>query len=325
MARVLTDEAIRGVLPMADVVTTMRMALRERAHGSLYAPPRWSLDVPDGSLVISAGMAMGVGTMGFRAYETLGRGPGHEGLVAVWNAEVGVFDGCIVGGRVGLLRTAGINGVAAGTLAREDASTLAVLGTGAQARQGARAVSAARDIGTVRVHSPTLDHRSGDAATSERRSREHRETFAERMPEKLGLDDDAVTAHDDPEPVVRGADVVYCATDSEEPVLDADWLDAGMHVHTLGPKRADGHELPREAFERADVLATDSLDQVAAYEDEGGFVVPNPDGRLVELGDLVAGVERDPEAITVFCSAGLAGTAVVLADRYLRELAREDE
>lgn len=310
MARVLTDEAIRGVLPMADVVTTMRMALRERAHGSLYAPPRWSLDVPDGSLVVTAGVAMGVGTMGFRAYETLGRGPGHEGVVAVWNAEVGRFDGCVIGHRVGLLRTAGINGVAAGALAREDAGTLAVLGTGAQAREGARAVCAVRDIGTVRVHSPTADHR---------------ETFAERMPEKLGLDDDAVTAHDDPEPVVRGADVVYCATDSERPVLDADWLDAGTHVHTLGPKRADGHELPTAVFDRADVLATDSLDQVAARGADGGFVVPEPAERLVELAPLIAeGVDRDPDALTVFCSVGLAGTDVVLADRYLRELARAE-
>lgn len=307
MARVLTDEAIRGVLSMPDVVTTMRMALRERAHGSLYAPPRWHLDVPDGSLVITAGAAMGVGTMGFRAYETLGRGPGHEGFVAVWNAESGRFDGCIIGGRVGLLRTAGINGVAAGTLAREDATTLGVLGTGPQARQGARAVCAERDIDAVDVYSPTA---------------EHRETFAERMPEELGAD---VTAHDGPEPVVRGADIVYCATDSEAPVLEADWLDAGTHVHTLGPKWADRHELPQAAFDRADVVATDSLDQVTAYEDEGGFVVDDWDARLVELGDLVAeGVDRGSAAVTVFCSVGLAGTEVVLADRYFRELARQD-
>jgi ornithine cyclodeaminase/alanine dehydrogenase len=146
------------------------------------------------------------------------------------------------------------------------------------------------------------------------------------MPEKLGLDADAVTAHDDPEPVVRGADVVYVATDSETPVLEADWLDAGAHVHTLGPKWADGHELPRAVFERADVVATDSLDQVAAYEDEGGFVVDDWDERVVELGDLVVdGVGRDADALTVFCSVGLAGTEVVLADRYLRELERQEK
>jgi alanine dehydrogenase len=309
MARVVDDEAIRGRLSMPEVVKTMRMACRERAHGSLYAPPRWSLDLPDGSLVITAGAAMGVGTMGFRAYETLGRGPGHQQLVAVWNAEAGYFDGCIVGHRVGLLRTAGLNGVAAEALARADARTLAVLGTGPQARQGARAVCAVRDIDDVRVFSPTAEHRA---------------TFAERMPEKLGLDADAVTAHDDPESVVRGADVVYVATDSETSVLEADWLDAGAHVHTLGPKWADGHELPTAAFDRADVVATDSLDQVAAYEDEGGFVVPGWDERLMELGDLVVdGVGRDAESVTVFCSVGLAGTEVVLGDRYLRELERE--
>jgi ornithine cyclodeaminase/alanine dehydrogenase len=306
---VLTDDDVRDALAMREVVKTMRLALRERAHGTLYAPPRWSLDVPDGSLVFTAGAAMGAGTMGFRAYETLGRGPGHEGLVGVWNAESGVFDGCIVGHRVGLLRTAGLNGAAAGALARDDATTLGVLGTGPQARQGARAVHAVRDIEAVRVFSPTRDHR---------------ETFAERLPGELGLDADAVVAHDGPEPVVRGADVVYCATDSEEPVFEADWLDPGTHVHTLGPKWADGHELPTGVFERADVVATDSLDQVAAYDDEGGFVVEDWDTRLVELGDLVVeGVERGREAVTVFCSVGLAGTEVVLADRYLRELGRD--
>lgn len=310
MAHVLTDEAIRGALSMRDVVKTMRLACREHAHGTLYAPPRWSLEVPDGALVFTAGVAMGAGTMGFRVYETLGRGPGHEGLVGIWNAESGAFDGCIVGHRVGLLRTAGINGVAADALARADATTLGVLGTGPQARQGARAVCAVRDVEAVRVYSPTRDHR---------------ETFAERMPEKLGLDADAVTAHDDPEPVVQGADVVYCATDSETPVLDADWLDAGAHVHTLGPKWADGHELPTPVFDRADVVATDSLDQVAAYEEEGGFVVGDWEERLVELGPLVVeGVERDPDAITVFCSVGLAGTEVLLGDRYLREAERDD-
>jgi alanine dehydrogenase len=269
---ILTDDAVKGALSMRAVVKTMRLALRERAHGSLVAPPRWSLDVGRGELVFTAGAAMGVGTMGFRAYETLGRGPGHSQLVGVWNAESGRFDGCIVGDRVGLLRTAGLNGAAAGALARTDASRLGVLGTGPQARQGARAVCAVRDIEAVDVYSPTADHR---------------ETFAERMPGKL---DAEVVAHDDPEPVVRGADVVYCATDSESPVFEADWLDPGTHVHTLGPKWADGHE------------------------------------RLVELGDLVVeGMERAPDAISVFCSVGLAGTEVVLADRYLREAARDGD
>jgi len=307
MSWVLTDDDVRDALGMRDVVKTMRLALRERAHGSLVAPPRWSLDVGRGELVFTAGAAMGAGTMGFRAYETLGRGPGHTQLVGVWNAESGTFDGVIVGDRVGLLRTAGLNGAAAEALARPDASTLGVLGTGPQARQGARAVCAVRDTEAVRVYSPTRDNR---------------ETFAERMPEKL---DGAVEARDDPEPVGRGADVVYCATDSEDPVLEADWLTPGTHVHTLGPKSGGSYELPPAVFERADVVATDSLDQVAAYDDAGGFVVADWEERLVELGDLVVeGVDRDPDALTVFCSVGLAGTEVLLADRYLREVERQE-
>lgn len=91
-------------------------------------------------------------------------------------------------------------------LARDDARTLGVLGTGPQARMGARVACAVREFDSVRVFSPTRDHR---------------ETFAERMPERLGV---SVEAHESAEPVVREADVCYVATDARSPVFEADWV-----------------------------------------------------------------------------------------------------
>jgi ornithine cyclodeaminase/alanine dehydrogenase-like protein (mu-crystallin family) len=96
--------------------------------------------------------------------------------------------------------------VAIDHLARDDARTLGVLGTGPQARMGARVACAVREFDSVRVFSPTRDHR---------------ETFAERMPERLGV---SVEAHESAEPVVREADVCYVATDARSPVFEADWV-----------------------------------------------------------------------------------------------------
>jgi ornithine cyclodeaminase/alanine dehydrogenase len=312
--RLLTDEDVAALAP-AEYAATMERAVRAHAAGELRAPPRWSVEAlgdgegregtdrddsgGPGDLVFTCGVTPDA--LGFRVYETLGTGEGHTQLTVVWDGHDGRFRGIVEGHRLGIARTAGINGVAIDHLARDDASTLGVLGTGPQSRMGARVACAVREFDSVRVFSPT---------------REHRETFAEKMPEKLGV---PVEVHDSAEPVVRGADVLYVATDARSPVFEADWVREGTHVCTLGPKFEGAHEVPLALAERASAVVTDSLAQVDGYADYRDPLFLPPE-RFVELGDVVAaGVERDPTGVTLFCSVGLAGTEVVLADRLLAE------
>jgi alanine dehydrogenase len=284
--------------PPARVVEAIERALRLHATGDLHAPPRFGVDAvgDDGAIVFTAGASPDA--IGFRVYETFPSSAGDRGqLVAVWDGRTGEFRGVVAGNRIGLYRTAGINAVAIDTLARPDASVLGVLGTGTQARAGAELACAVREFERVQVFSPT---------------REHREAFAE-VPVEVPID-----AVDSPEEAVRGADVLYCATTSSSPVFEADWLAPGAHVCTLGPKYEGVHELPRAVAERASVVATDSLAQVEGYADyRDPYFLPT--GGMVELGALLdAGVpERGPEDLTLFCSVGLAGTEVVLADALL--------
>jgi ornithine cyclodeaminase/alanine dehydrogenase len=301
--RLLTDDDVAALAP-SEAVATMERAVRAHAAGDLRAPPRWSVEAvgaggnePPGDLVFTCGATPEA--IGFRVYETLGTGEGHTQLTAVWDGRDGRFRGLVEGHGLGVARTAGLNGVAIDHLAREDASVLGVLGTGPQARMGARVACAVREFDAVRVFSPT---------------REHRETFAERMPETLGV---PVEAHDAAESVVSEADVCYVATDARSPVFEADWVRDGTHVCTLGPKFEGAHEVPLALAERASAVVTDSLAQVEGYADyRDPFFLP-PE-RFVELGDVVAsGLERDPADVTLFCSVGMAGTEVVLADRLL--------
>lgn len=303
--RMLTDGDVASLLPMADAVALLESAFERHAAGELAAPPRFGVEADGGSLVFTAGATDGPDpAVGFRVYETFpGDGPDHQQLVASFDGETGAFEGVAVGHRIGAMRTGAIGGVAIDHLAREDATTLGVLGSGSQARTQLEAATAVRNFDDARVYSPTP---------------EHRERFAEEMGERYGI---AIEATDGPEPVVRDADVLVCTTRSTEPVFDAEWLQPGTHVNTLGPKFVDAHELDPAVAGRAAVVATDSLAQVESY-DEPFFLTGMPAmDDLVELGNVVAGEHpgrTGPEEVTLFCSVGLAGTEVVLASEAFR-------
>jgi ornithine cyclodeaminase/alanine dehydrogenase-like protein (mu-crystallin family) len=87
-------------------------------------------------------------------------------------------------------------------------------------------------------------------------------------------------------------------------------------VSTIGPQTVDGHELPLDIIDVADLIVTDSIPQTQAYGSP--FIVPEP--QLVSLDQIVSGaVQGRSKAaeITLFCSVGLAGTEVVLGNYVL--------
>lgn len=304
---VLTDADVDKHLPMAEAISVIEDALREKAEGTLIAPPRFRVELGKGALVFTVGAATGrEGALGFRVYETFGiDSPDHAQLVAVFDSENGAFKGLIIGKRLGDLRTGAIGGVAIKHLARRDARVLGLIGSGAQARTQLEAAVAVRELETIRVYS---------------RTPAHREAFAREMGEELHLN---IQVADSAEEAAAGADVVICATTSSIPVLRSAWLKEGVHVNTLGPKFHDAHEIEIEIAERAAVIATDSLAQVDAYP-KPFFLADTPYyDRMVELADLLAGKRPGRSAddqITLFLSVGLAGTEVVVANELLRRV-----
>jgi ornithine cyclodeaminase len=102
-------------------------------------------------------------------------------------------------------------------------------------------------------------------------------------------------------------------------VVEAAWIAPGTHVSTLGPRTTSRHELPVELLERAHVVLTDSPVQEAAYGEPNIF----PPDRMVHLGAALAGAvpaRTGSDDITVFCSAGLAGTEVAVAAALARRV-----
>jgi ornithine cyclodeaminase/alanine dehydrogenase-like protein (mu-crystallin family) len=154
------------------------------------------------------------------------------------------------------------------------------------------------------------------------RSTEAREAFAARMAVATGID---VTAVASAEAAVREAAIVCCATTSTAPVFDAAWLRPGAHVNGIGAYRLDMVEMPPALFGRASLVTVDA--RAAAMAEAGDVVAAIGRGLLaeadlVEIGsigrDWVA--SRDPEAITVFKSVGLAIQDVAAAELIVERL-----
>ena len=302
----LDADAIRTAVPIADLLDAVESAYRDVAMGRDRSPIRTRVALDGGDLLLMPGVREGGSGASVKLVtvipENAGRGlPTVQALVVWFDSRTGRPLALIEGETLTAMRTGAASGVATRLLARPDAATLAVIGAGAQAEWQVRAVLAARRIERVLVHA---------------RSEAGRESFARRMAEATGIE---TVAAGSAEVAVREADVLCCATTAIEPVFDAAWLRPGAHVNGIGAFRLGMVELPGELFARAAVVAVDA--RSAAMAEAGDLVAAIAAGSvseadLVEIGSVERGWarQRDPEAITVFKSVGLAIQDVAAAE-----------
>ncbi|NJC72632.1 ornithine cyclodeaminase family protein [Planosporangium thailandense] len=288
MSIMLDDVAVTTRLRPTAAVAAMRAALLAAHRGELVAPPR----VHAGGLTFTAGRLPGR-WYGYRAYDTH---VGGQQVVAVHAEPTGDLAGVAVGTALGAFRTGALGAVAADVLARRDATTVGVIGTGRQAWTQLWALSAVRQLSDVAIYSRTPQRQSA---------------LVDRVQTELRIPARAVqTAHE----AVAARDIVVLATSSPTPVLDASWLAPGSAVTTVGPKQIDRAEFGLDLPMRAQLIVTDSLPQLRAY-DPPALLTNNA---AVALGAIIAGDHpgrTNPDAITVYASVGLAGTEpYLLAD-----------
>jgi alanine dehydrogenase len=288
----VTDSDVETGLDPHAAVAVCRAAIRDNWTGSLGAPARQQVSLglsgqPD--LVFTAGGRPD--RFGFRVYLGL---PACDELVSVWN-ESGDLEVLVAGGRLGQYRTGAIGAVAVDALARPGPITVGVVGAGNQAWTQLWALQAARRISEIWVAS---------------RSRDRAEHFAARVRDRLSIDTVVLPARD----AVATADVVLLATGAAAPVIEAEWVRPDAHITTIARNTATQYEIPLALLADADLIVTDSPQQIRAYPD--GYVTDAINREPDHLGAVLAGdlPGRGPRTgITVFCSVGLAGTEVMVA------------
>jgi ornithine cyclodeaminase/alanine dehydrogenase-like protein (mu-crystallin family) len=203
-------------------------------------------------------------------------------------APLAVMDGGYLTG----IRTAAGSAVATRALARPDARTLGVFGTGVQARFHVETIRRVRHIDRVMV-----------VATSDAKARD----FAEWVTRDTGLAAEPAS----PE-AASAADVVATCTTSPTPVVVAERVRPGAHINAVGAFTPSTRELPPRVVSRARVYVdsragalSEAGDLLLAVE-EGGFSLSDVVGEMGEvlLGNVPGRDHRDD--VTLYKSVGAA-------------------
>ena len=292
MALFLSDQEVAQLLPMDECIDVLEEAFAHAGAGKVDNSPRNRIRMPGGFFHFMVASNEGHGVFGYKAYPSFAGGA--KMIVMLYDYETGALLSCMEGGRLGQIRTGAASGLATKYMAKKDAATVAVIGSGFQARTQLEAICAVRDIKGVKVFS---------------RKEERRTAFAERSGESLKVD---VKAVESAQECVEGADVVIVITSAREPALLGEWLSPGAHVNAAGGNHWMRREVDEETVLRSEVIVVDDLDQ--AKIECGDLMWLEPRGSFrwdmaKELQDVVAGrVNGRPseESITLFESMGLA-------------------
>jgi ornithine cyclodeaminase len=216
--------------------------------------------------------------------------------------ETGALRAILDGRYITEARTGAVSAVSVKHLSRPDATVLAVIGSGVQARSHVDAIRHVRNITQVRAWSPRADHR---------------DAFVTHVRDTVGLSTHAATSAAD---AARGADIIVLATASRTPVIDDADVAPGAHIAAVGACRPDQREMPSALIARARVWV-DS--RAAARQEAGDLLIPLGEGAIAEghfsheLGDVIAGRapgRADSRDVTIFKSLGLAVEDMVAAD-----------
>src|SRR6266540_1067031 len=232
----ITDPEVRQVLKIRDCIEAMERAFAEEARGIAVNRPRTrykvppDLDKPGYMANIIPGAVPSSGVAALRYDSTIvqervvagGKRMDFPsplkrswGFVLLFSLQTGeplalIHDFSLSGIRVGAT-----TGIVHRALAKKDAKVVGIFGSGNEARTNLEAICCVRAIERVKVYSST---------------KEHRDRFAEEMTERLNVEVQAVSS---PEVVVKGSDIVMCATNSSQPVFDGNWLEPGQLVTTI--------------------------------------------------------------------------------------------
>ncbi|GAB3423349.1 ornithine cyclodeaminase family protein [Haloparvum alkalitolerans] len=307
----LSHEDVTDLAEPADYVRVVRDAYRQRGEGAA-AEPRTKLvnDDPPGMFTTYAAVLPETGVMGGYNYSAGFGARDAWFMTPLFDAESGEPLALLDGASMNPFKTGAAGAVGVDALARADASEVAVIGSGAQARGQLRATATVRDFDAVRVYSPTADHR---------------DAFAAEMAAELDAAVDPVASS---AAALDGADVVITATNASEPVIDDANVEPGTHVTAMGQYHSEKNELPPETVARA-TYVPDLRDRVT--RDAGSFIAAldaglvNEDDVHAELGEVVAGVEpgrTSDDEVTVFDSGG-TGIETAAAANLLYERADE--
>ena len=326
--RLLTEPDVRAVLTMDDLIETMASALERFSSAQVVQPVRPTIAIAEDAFFSTmpayvrsaslsgerqAGAALGAKLVTVFGGNTARGLHTHLATIVLLDPETGALLALLDGRYITEARTAAVSAVSSRLLARATASSLAIIGSGVQARSHLDALSRVHRLKQVTVWSP---------------QKLHRDQFVEEAKTAMGSDTrltPSIAAVDHAGEAVVGADIIVIASSSTTPVLESGWVKPGAHVISVGATRPNHREMDPALVARGR-LFVDS--RQAALVEAGDIVMGIQEGRFSpdhiagEIGQLlgarrIAGRTSDTE-ITIFKSQGMAVEDVTAADLAYR-------
>jgi ornithine cyclodeaminase/alanine dehydrogenase-like protein (mu-crystallin family) len=258
MALAITNEEAQKLLSMKDCIVALELAYKEMGEGLAVNRPR--TDIPVGTsdpqrtfrFKSMEGVIPGLGVTALRVNSDIVSWPAIDGrqrqikimaapgqtqcaFMMLFKNETGEPLAIIQDSYVQRMRVGASNGLAAKYLARDDARSVGLIGSGWQAGAQLMAFAAVRDISAVKVYSQNSQHRT---------------EFAQEMGKLLGIE---ILPVESGKEAMRGADIVAAATNSMVPVLFEEMICPGVHVSAI--KR---FEVDEGVFRRSDLIVVNT-------------------------------------------------------------------
>ena len=308
MPKLLSEADVKAALKMPELIDAMEGALAAFSAGRVTQPVRTVLEVGKdknyfGVMPASFDDELAVGAKLVTVYHgnhSLGL-TSHLATIVLLDHATGALAAVLDGRYITEARTAAVSAVSVRHLANKDASVLAIIGSGVQARSHLEAIRHVRQLSEVRVWSPTAANR---------------EAFAREQHALTGLPIRATTTASE---AASGASIIVLVTASRTPVIDSVDVADGAHICAVGACRPDQREMESALFARARVFV-DS--RAAAFKEAGEVLIPLNEGCIAEshvlgeLGEVISGKltgRMHAKDVTIFKSLGLAVEDVIAA------------
>lgn len=296
--KLITNQQVAELVTTKDAIAAIRQAFATAHAGAQQCRVRTTA----GQIMLSTMGAVlpGEGIAGAKVYTTIGGR--FRFVILLFSAKDGAPLAAIEADEMTGLRTAAATAVATGFLARNDAATLAVIGTGVQARAHIPALCAVRNFTDILVAGI-----------------ENREAFAADITRTTGIPARVVRVDD----AAASADVLLTVTRSRKPLFSGHLVREGAFVAAIGASKADVRELDDICISKASAVVVEWKQQ--AREEAGDLVLCGSGvldwDKVIELADVVSGASelvRRPSDIVVYKAVGVGLEDVALAGLVYR-------
>jgi alanine dehydrogenase len=300
----LDDEDVRAACVLPDLVSSLADGLRKGGETSgALLPERMNLTLGAKFLRVMPALLPEAGVYGLKFFQG-SMADGVRYLLLIGSLASGELLAILDAAYLTAARTGATSAVATAALARADAASVGVIGSGLEARTNLLSIAAVRPLADVRVYS---------------RSAQRRAAFAAEMTQQLGI---PVAVGESPAEAVAGRDIVLVATNTgtNGPVaFRGALIEEGQHLVSIGSTSPALREIDPATFTRADRVVLDAApeqvrresgDVIELVRERPGWDAP------VSLGDLLAGRvtgRRSAQEVTLFKSVGTAEQDLIAA------------